>query len=243
VANLARGEVALAVTGGVVLTLRFTTSALASLQGALGFALDADGCARFLQRLGEPADEDWPVLFFWATQSRHRRSIDCPLTASHLYAAAAVETPLTLRRALMDAIVVAFPAPTATSSAPGEPFAWETFQRDALRAGVALELFWRLTPREVVECVRAAAWRRMEAMKRSVEYARIAAICTRAKRIPKLSELIHEPEPELSPAENLRRREERFRAVAKACGATLSTFDGDVLVDNGHASTPPTPTH
>lgn len=163
VVNPGRGEVALVVGAGVSLTLRFTTGALSSLQEAFGFPHTAEGCAQLFARLDNLELEDLPLVVFNGMAERDRQlfqSVDA--VEKLIFKASAVTNAVT------KAIRLSFPEPDPTEKAQGqakgEPFSWAALRRAALRHGLTIYEFWNLTPREVRETIRAAAWRKDDSM-------------------------------------------------------------------------------
>lgn len=170
VVNPGRGEVALVVGAGVSLTLRFTTGALSSLQEALGFPHTAEGCALLFAQLETLELEDLPLVVFHGLVDRDRdplRSVDA--IEKLIFDGVDLSRMSAVTTAVTKAIKLSFPEHEAEAKTQGqaknvESFSWASLKRAALRHGLTTDEFWNLTPREVREAIRAAAWRKDDSM-------------------------------------------------------------------------------
>lgn len=169
VVNPGRGEVALVVGAGVSLTLRFTTGALSSLQEAFGFPHTAEGCALLFAHMDNLDLEDLPLVVFGGMSHRDRDRFPTVDSIEKLiYDGVDLSRITAVTTAVSTATRLSFPEVDAekapAAARPAEPFSWSALKRAALRAGLSIDEFWSLTPREVREAIRAAAWRKDDSM-------------------------------------------------------------------------------
>lgn len=229
VVNPGRGEVALVVGAGVSLTLRFTTGALSSLQEAFGFPHTAEGCALLFARLSDLKPLDLPVAVFHGLAHRDRAVMKNVGVVATLLAMEPVGAAASWSSVLSHALRLAFPDPEgekkkAAVAAPA--FSWSALKLAALRAGMTTEDFWRSTPREIREVIRAASWRNDQAMATTWLG---AAWSRQGTKMPALSDFVSEeyapkPQPRSSPD---------LVTLAKAWGSNVYDETGELIVASG----------
>lgn len=154
-ANPGRGEVALVVSGARI-TLRFTTSALVSLQDAWGYPYSPEGFQEFSARLQAAAATDLPMVVSYGGQGALGALRDVSVASALLGQAREDET----RSAVARALTLAFPPPAPDRAEKAEPFSWESLLEVALRCAIPPRTFWTETPRGVTQLISAATWRR-----------------------------------------------------------------------------------
>ncbi len=74
------------------------------------------------------------------------------------------------------------------------PFSWDAFLEAALKAGIRVEEFWRLTMKETYQVIRAAQARDEQGRRERIEAAWYGAAFARMKELPKLSTLFETKE-------------------------------------------------
>ncbi len=100
---------------------------------------------------------------------------------------------------------------------------------EALRAGLGVEEFWRLTPRETHAAIEAWAWQLEQEGERATELIRLAkkiagwlawhtAALQRAKRMPPLQRLIGGGETRKLTPEEARKRKAEFEELKRIAG-------------------------
>lgn len=93
-------------------------------------------------------------------------------------------------------------------------FDWQSLLENALRAGIGVEEFWRLTPRETYAAIRAENWRQDLHHRRQAWLAWHIAALSRSKRLPSFKKLIGADKARALEGEELeRRRRERDEMV------------------------------
>jgi hypothetical protein len=100
---------------------------------------------------------------------------------------------------------------------------------EALRAGLGVEEFWRLTPRETHAAIEARAWQLEQEGERATELIRLAkkiagwlawhtAALQRAKRMPPLQRLIGGGETRKLTPEEAKKRKAEFEELKRIAG-------------------------
>lgn len=85
---------------------------------------------------------------------------------------------------------------------------WEKLLEQALRCELAVEQFWRLTPLETFQSIEAYLWRAKNRQKEEIRMAWLGAALVRAKKLPKLAQLLTEKAKPLHGEELAKRRRE-----------------------------------
>lgn len=154
-ANPGRGEVALVVSGARI-TLRFTTSALVSLQDAWGYPYSPEGFQALSARLQALAGQDLATVVSYGGQGALGALRDVSVAAALL---AQVREDV-IRAGVARALELAFPPPDPDRAEKSEPFSWESLLKVALQCGIPPRTFWSETPRGITQLISAATWRR-----------------------------------------------------------------------------------
>ena len=93
---------------------------------------------------------------------------------------------------------------------------------EALRAGLMVDEFWSLTPREVEMVMRARWWRQEQVQemesKRMLATAWHTARLMRARRMPSLNRLLNPPRTRPLSAREAAERQREFDTLTKAMG-------------------------
>ncbi len=110
---------------------------------------------------------------------------------------------------------------------------WDALLVDALRAGIGIEEFWRLTPVETVMSIEAAVWRANHEQRARAWLAWHVAALSRARKLPPLRRLLREPRRALSEHE-LAERDREHEAAARRLERDLAA--GAVPLPGKHVS-------
>lgn len=84
---------------------------------------------------------------------------------------------------------------------------------EALKAGATVKEFWEMTPREAAQAVEAFAWRLEREQRGRMWLAWHTAACLRAKRLPRLEQLIAPPPARSLTVEEREARQDEFAAM------------------------------
>jgi len=85
---------------------------------------------------------------------------------------------------------------------------WQKLLEQALRCEITAAEFWQMTPNETWQTIEAYGWRLNQQRREAISMAWLTAALTRAKRLPKLAQLLAEKAKPLRGAELHRRRRE-----------------------------------